>query len=107
MRSCIMPSEILSSDDSGDVLGALALRRMQVRVLEDRLGVKSDALRAFEEALRVARAATHERKLERPIAEAFRAMIGALHAGADILRTHERALAELRALESQRVHRDP
>ena len=55
-----------------------------------------DPLTAFEEALRVARAATHERKLDRPVAEAFAAIVAAGHAAVAAFRDLERRIAELK-----------
>ena len=49
-----------------------------------------DPLRAFEIALREARAATHERKLEAPVARAFASIIEALDKARDAFRAHER-----------------
>lgn len=51
---------------------------------------------AFEEAMRVARAATHEHKLERPVAVAFAAIIAAGHAAVDAMRVQQRELVSLR-----------
>lgn len=75
--------------------------------------VEADPVGAFEAALRIARAATHETKLERPVAEAFRAITEAGKAAADAfialqarLNAVERDLAALKAKESLRVHSD-
>ena len=50
-----------------------------------------DPCRAFETALRVARAATHERKLDPPVAKAFAAIVDALDAVRDALRVQQRS----------------
>ena len=77
-------------------------------------GVEANPYRDLEEALRIARAATHEHKLERPVAEAFKAIVDFGHAAVAAFRVQERDLnqarkdvATLQALASQRVHSDP
>ena len=64
----------------------------------------TDPLRALEEAMRIARAATHESKLERPVALAFAAIVEVGHAAVAAFRSQERRLA---ALESARPIIDP
>jgi hypothetical protein len=75
---------------------------------------EANPIGALEAALRVARAATHEHKLERPIAEALKAIIDVGHAAVDAFRAQERELgfvsrnvATLLHKESKRVHGDP
>ncbi len=55
-----------------------------------------DPVRAFEDAVRVARAASHERKLDAPVAKAFRAYDDVLAALVDLVRGKDREAAELR-----------
>lgn len=56
----------------------------------------ADPVRAVEEAVRVARAASHERRLEPPVARAFQAYDDALAAMIDLVRVRDREAAELR-----------
>ena len=58
----------------------------------------ADPFRAFEAALRVARAATHERKLDPPTARAFAAFIEAADAAKDAFRSLD---ARLRRIEGR------
>ncbi len=56
----------------------------------------ADPVRALEEAVRVARASSHERRLDAPVAKAFRAYDEALSALIDLVRVKDREAAELR-----------
>lgn len=58
--------------------------------------VPLDPVRALEDAVRVARAASHERKLESSVARAFRAYDDVLSALVDLVRGKDRETAELR-----------
>ena len=58
----------------------------------------TDPFREFEAALRLARAATHERKLDAPIAKAFAAIVDALDKAKDAFREQDR---RIRAVESR------
>ena len=77
-------------------------------------GVEMNVLRDLEDALRTARAASHERKLDLPLVKSLGAIIDFGHAAVAAFRAQERELgqarkdiATLQALASQRVHSDP
>ena len=65
---------------------------------EEPAPVETDPYRAFEAAVREARAASHERKLEAPVAKAFAAFADALAKAIDLARVQQREIAALRGV---------
>ncbi len=59
---------------------------------------ETDPYRAFETAVRVARAASHERKLEAPVARAFAAVADALAKAIDLARVQQREIEALKGV---------
>ncbi len=73
-----------------------------------------DPMRLLEDALRVARAACHSRKLDSATQSALDAIVQYGHAVVDLMRVRDAELSAFRTrmntlemLESQRVHSDP
>ena len=65
---------------------------------EDPKPAETDPYRAFEAAARAARAASHERKLDPPVAKAFAAVTDALGKAVDVLRVQQREIAALKGV---------
>ena len=65
---------------------------------EDKPPAEADPYRALETACRAARAASHERKLDPPVAKALAAVAEALSAAVDVIRVQQRELAALKGV---------
>lgn len=64
---------------------------------DDPAPVETDPYRAFETAVRAARAGSHERKLDASVAKAFEAFAEALAKAVDLARVQQREIAALKA----------
>ncbi len=56
----------------------------------------TDPVRAFEEAVRIARATSHSRRLDTAVQAALQALVAVAEAQVDLVRVRDREIAELR-----------